>query len=216
MAEEKGAVLIVERGAEPGKVILVDRDAVTIGRLASNEIFIDDPYISRRHAQIRLKGEQFFLTDLGSKNGTFLNSQRVAAEPRPLHSGDEITLGLDRVALRFKQWGTTLTFPGTAPDEATPTVAVDGRAREVFINTKKLAPPLARKEFDLLWFLYQRRGTACSKDEIAAAVWPEREGGDVGDYEIEQCVHRLRVRIESDPSQPHHVITVRGYGYKLT
>ena len=55
-----------------------------------------------------------------------------------------------------------------------------------------------------------------SKNEIAAAGWPERTDGDVGDQEIEQSIRRIRLRIEPQPSKPRHIINVRGYGYKLS
>ena len=79
-----------------------------------------------------------------------------------------------------------------------------------------LAPPLSRKEFDVLNLLYQRRGEALSKDELAAAGWPERVDGDVADQDIEQCIRRLRLRVEPAPSRPTRILTIRGYGYKLT
>ncbi len=67
----------------------------------------------------------------------------------------------------------------------------------------------------MLDLLSQKRGEACSKDDIAVVGWPERNDGDVGDQEIEQSIRRLRLRIEPDPSQPRYIVTVRGFGYKL-
>jgi DNA-binding response OmpR family regulator len=73
---------------------------------------------------------------------------------------------------------------------------------------------LSPKEFDLLAYLYERQGQVCSKDDIANAVWPEY-AGSVYDYQIENLVRRLRAQIESDPTTPQLLITVRGRGYKL-
>ena len=95
-------------------------------------------------------------------------------------------------------------------------IIVDSKTREVWVWADKLEPPLSRKEFDVLELLYNRRGEACSKDEIAAVGWPERDGGAVGDSEIEQSIRRLRLRIESDPSKPEFITTVRGFGYRLS
>ena len=120
-----------------------------------------------------------------------------------------------QVILRFQEWGTTITLP-SIDQAASADLRVDDRKREIWIRGKKLEPPLSRKEFDVLHFLYQRRGEACIKDEIALRGWPEREGGDVGDQEIEQCIRRLRLRVEPDPSQPRYILTIRGYGYKLS
>ena len=68
-------------------------------------------------------------------------------------------------------------------------------------------PRLSRKEFDVLELLYQRRGEACKKDELAAHAWSERSSGDVSDQEIEQCVRRLRLRVEPDPSEPRYILS---------
>ena len=76
-------------------------------------------------------------------------------------------------------------------------------------------PPLSRKEFDVLELLYQSRGNAVSRDDIANVGWPERGDGDVGNQEIEQCIRRLRRRIEPDSRTPTYVVTVRGYGFKM-
>ncbi|RLC73381.1 MAG: transcriptional regulator, partial [Chloroflexi bacterium] len=55
---------------------------------------------------------------------------------------------------------------------------------------------------------------ACSKQEIAAAVWPEYQA-EVYDYQIESLVKRLREKLEPDPRHPALIITARGWGYKL-
>ena len=85
----------------------------------------------------------------------------------------------------------------------------------MWVQGTQLDPRLVRKEFAVIELLYQRGGEACSKDQIAIHAWPERTEGDVGDQEIEQCIRRLRLRVEPDPSQPQHIINIRGYGYKL-
>jgi len=61
-------------------------------------VTVDDPNVSRQHAEIRPRGGSWVLTDLGSTNGSQLNGRRLAA-PTVLKPGDEIELGT-----------TTLTF----------------------------------------------------------------------------------------------------------
>ena len=56
-------------------------------------------------------------------------------------------------------------------------------------------------------------GAAVSRDDVAGAGWPEREDGDVGNQEIEQCIRRIRRRIERDPSAPELIVTRRSFGY---
>ena len=216
MTSHPGAMLMVERGIDDASVIPLDQSVCMIGKSTSADIFADNPYVSRRHAQIVLQGGHFEFSDLGSKNGTFLNGARLSHdETSRLSSGDRIELAQGQVVLRFHEWGATATLPAPGHSESAD-LSVDLRSREVLVQGVKLEPPLSRKEFDVLGLLHQRKGEACSKDQLAEAGWPEREGGDVADQDIEQCIRRLRLRIEPDPSGPQYILTVRGYGYKLS
>lgn len=77
------------RGGTPGWVFRVDTDAVSIGRESNDINFPDDPFISGRHAQIQLVQGVLSVTDLGSRNGTFV---RVSSE-HVLKHGDYVFLG---------------------------------------------------------------------------------------------------------------------------
>jgi pSer/pThr/pTyr-binding forkhead associated (FHA) protein len=65
-------------------------DLTTIGRSPGNDIVLRDGYISGEHAQIRQGDENYFLEDLGSTNGTFINGVRIK-EPVILKNGDRIS-----------------------------------------------------------------------------------------------------------------------------
>jgi len=74
-----------------------------VGRDADNHLVIDDPLVSRHHALIRLlSGNQYYVTDLGSSNGTFLNG-RLVTVPALLKSGDEIQIGGAKLKLDWPQ-----------------------------------------------------------------------------------------------------------------
>jgi pSer/pThr/pTyr-binding forkhead associated (FHA) protein len=77
------------RGGQIGWVHRVEGDAVTIGRENNDINFPDDPFISGRHAELRISGGVLSVTDLGSRNGTFV---RVHNE-RVLTHGDYVFLG---------------------------------------------------------------------------------------------------------------------------
>lgn len=64
----------------------------TLGRSPTCDLVIEDPNVSRRHAQILLVGEQASLVDLGSRNGIQLNGQRIVGTV-PLHPGDRVQVG---------------------------------------------------------------------------------------------------------------------------
>jgi len=68
----------------------------TIGRLGDNTIAIDNPAVSSHHACVFREGDDFFVEDLGSKNGTFVNHTRVAARSL-LKDGDVIRVGTHTV-----------------------------------------------------------------------------------------------------------------------
>lgn len=74
-----------------GMKVAVDKQAVTIGRMPGSSIVIDDPKVSRQHAQVYLDQDQVILTDLGSTNGTFVNGRRVSRVV--LQGQDDIAIG---------------------------------------------------------------------------------------------------------------------------
>ena len=67
-------------------------DETTIGRSSNNDIVIKDPYISKKHALIEKENEFYFIKDLGSSNGTFVNDEQVLNSIR-LEHGDSIKIG---------------------------------------------------------------------------------------------------------------------------
>jgi serine phosphatase RsbU (regulator of sigma subunit) len=70
----------------------LNRPRTTIGRSARNDLCIEDPFTSRLHAEVRKRGDAFWLSDLGSANGTMLNGVRLTA-PVQLRDRDLIRIG---------------------------------------------------------------------------------------------------------------------------
>lgn len=83
-------VELVELAPLPGKRVRVDRE-LTIGRQGC-DVTIASPQISRRHAQIASSGDDAEITDLGSRNGTFVNDARIAGA-QALSPGDRVRVG---------------------------------------------------------------------------------------------------------------------------
>jgi serine phosphatase RsbU (regulator of sigma subunit)/pSer/pThr/pTyr-binding forkhead associated (FHA) protein len=81
-------------------VVLRD-DSTTLGRLPGQDLVLNDPLVSRRHAVIAHQNGAYIVIDQNSTHGTFLNGRRT--ERAELHSGDELQLGsLNGVALHFR------------------------------------------------------------------------------------------------------------------
>ena len=72
------------------QVVPLNSSVINIGRRLDNHIIIDDPRVSRAHAQLRIVRERFVLFDLNSSGGTFVNGQR--ADQSVLYPGDVISL----------------------------------------------------------------------------------------------------------------------------
>ena len=66
-------------------------DVVTMGRHPKSDIFLDDITVSRRHAEVRREGSRYWVRDVGSLNGTYVNRER--ADDRELLEGDELQIG---------------------------------------------------------------------------------------------------------------------------
>jgi uncharacterized caspase-like protein/pSer/pThr/pTyr-binding forkhead associated (FHA) protein len=91
-AAVKTARLIVQQGANPGAIYPLRAETSTIGRSDGLEVTIRDTLISRRQARITLRDGDYFIEDLLSANGTFVNSQKIAGL-RALKDGDQIAAG---------------------------------------------------------------------------------------------------------------------------
>jgi hypothetical protein len=107
---------------------------VTLGKASSNDVSLEhDETVSRLHAVFESLGFAWSLRDMGSRNGTFLNGERITAE-RVLRSGDEVRVGKTRVIFwEVKDSG-------------------DGRLDEETVTAQPVeqAPQLTRRELDVL------------------------------------------------------------------
>ena len=87
----ESAMVFIHRGPSRGARFLITSAGTTIGRAPSNEIFLDDVTVSRSHASISKEGKAFIFNDLGSLNGSYINSKQSSTHT--LVTGDEIQIG---------------------------------------------------------------------------------------------------------------------------
>ena len=79
-----------------GRTIVVGPAGAVLGRSRDADVVLNDPNVSRHHAEVRPSGGSWIVNDLGSTNGIKLNGRRVRG-PESLKPGDEIELGTSRV-----------------------------------------------------------------------------------------------------------------------
>ncbi len=84
-------LFVVPHGPKAGARYSLDEDLVTLGRHPKSDIFLDDITVSRRHAEVRRDGARYWVSDVGSLNGTYVNRER--ADDRELADGDELQVG---------------------------------------------------------------------------------------------------------------------------
>jgi hypothetical protein len=85
------ALVIRAGGGRVGESFAIDRERMSIGRRPDAEVFLDDVTVSRDHALLVRRGEQWYLDDCGSLNGTYVNRSRI--ESQRLQEGDEVQIG---------------------------------------------------------------------------------------------------------------------------
>lgn len=96
---ELGRLVVVASTGDPPPGSVFALDAVTtIGRDVNNTVVIDDPFASGDHAALTFRGRAWYVEDLGSTNGTYVNGSPVEGVA-PLGFGDEIQVGQARFRL---------------------------------------------------------------------------------------------------------------------
>jgi hypothetical protein len=99
--QAKNWTVAVERGPKELRGVKITvRGPVIIGRSPGSDIVIGAEYVSGRHARFSIMGQNLFIEDLGSTNGTAVNGQRIT-EPTVLKSGDVVNVGDVAIRVRF-------------------------------------------------------------------------------------------------------------------
>jgi hypothetical protein len=204
----QGALLVLHEAQEIRQSWPLDAEETTIGRWSDNDIVIADRWISRHHARIVRQGLRYTIEDLGSKNGTFVNGQRLTG-PQELEDGDRI-----QVAPKYEF--TFVDTEATAPVRPMgPRLRLDAAQRRVWVTGLEILPPLSPAQFAFLELLSREPDRVLNRDEIIAAVWPDSVALGVSDEAIDSLVRRLRKRLaEVDPAH-NYILAVRGHGFRL-
>lgn len=148
---ETKARLVVRIGAQHDQDYTLTQDVTIIGREGINDLIINDAEVSRRHCRVIRKENQYTIEDLGSTNGTFLNSQRVTTATL-LYHGDTLELGKTVTMIFLNQQGS----------------AEAGQESPV-------ADPLENAPIDESFYLHERADPSPPPPESAEPETPEEE-----------------------------------------
>ena len=96
MTHEGAALVIRSGGGRAGESFPLEKDRLTVGRRPDSDIFLDDVTVSRDHAILVRRGNDYYLDDCGSLNGTYVNRSRI--ESHRLTDGDELQVGKYKLA----------------------------------------------------------------------------------------------------------------------
>ncbi|PJF41017.1 MAG: hypothetical protein CUN54_03000 [Phototrophicales bacterium] len=213
MSENESPILIIQDDTEPAQHWPVTRDEIVLGRVDDCDIVLADRQVSRKHIRIFRDGEQYYIEDLNSKNGTWVNGQQLRGV-RELQDNDEIQVAL-ATRIQFIGKGSTTPLTSKPGDALNGRLQIDQTTRRVFIGGVELDPPLSLPQYRLLELLYLHGGGICTRDTVVESVWPEVDSEGVSEQAIDALVRRLRDRIaEVDPDW-QYIVTVRGHGFRL-
>jgi len=178
-------------------------------------VVIVDRQVSRYHARIERAPEGILLEDLGSKNGTYCNGERMDA-PVLLKDGDMIQVALVQ---HFAYMSSDATMPldtGVLPvEKPRGRLRLDLQSRRVWVKDVEIVPPLSLQQFRLLQSLDRRRGEVVTRQELIDEIWGEDEAQGVSEQAFDALVRRLRERLLSLDPDLNYIVTVRGHGLRL-
>jgi len=211
MANQEYAMLILQSDAGQGRHWSLNRPEMYIGRHADCDIVLDDRKVSRQHARIVRDQRGYTLTDLKSKNGTFINGESLTGDHH-LEDGDEVQIAVS-FRLAFVDAGATVPlFFEQMPQRG---LTLDRETREVYVDEKVLTPALSPAQYRLLETLYDNQDRIVNRDEVVHAVWPDSAGEGVSEQAIDALVRRLRDRLAEIDAGRNFIVTVRGHGFRL-
>ncbi len=184
------------------------RGSCSIGRAASNQVALSSEKVSRRHALIQVQREkEFWLVDFGSRNGTYLNGQRII-QPSRLQALDRIKIGPFEFVFHLVQPEATAS-PGTVVGDRTVT---DIRPEKCWllvadlINSTRLAKELPLEELPMVtgrWVAECKQTIEEHRGRINQflgdgffAYWHDRDQAEVA---VANALHALRRMQEQAP-----------------
>lgn len=183
---------------------VLDFRVCTIGRADGCDILLNHDMVSRLHATIEYDRGRYLLRDAESKNGTFVNRQRVR-NIYQLKDHDLVGFGTMSPSFRFIDPDPTCTHPQM--------LFFDSRQDMFYIGQQPVS--LSREQMQLLLHLYNHAGGCCARRECIKAIW--EEATDMGSYDkaLSDLVYKLRAKLREITPTADYIETRAGFGYVL-
>jgi hypothetical protein len=214
MTQGEKPVIVIHEGERAGQRWTIQNDSMLVGRGTECDLVLPERQVSRQHIRIRIEGETYYIEDLDSKNGTWVNGQQLKGE-RLLKDGDEIQIAL-AVKMSFLESEATAPLSVDSPlSGASGRLRLDRDSRRVFIGDREIDPPLSLPQYRLLELLIDAHGGICTREQVIEAVWPEAVSDGVSEQAIDALVRRLRDRLAEVDTEHQYIVTVRGHGFRL-
>ncbi|MEM7340223.1 MAG: FHA domain-containing protein [Actinomycetota bacterium] len=183
----------------------------TVGRSEANDIVITADGVSRFHAEVVQAGTGHRLTDLGSRNGTFVNGEPVSPDGHILSDGDLVVFG-GVEGFRYLDPGATPIVPRIGKLQG---VWIDPDTDAVWVDAHPVEPELSARQFHLLQMLVAAEGRPVERRDIVSAVWADVDARGVSDDAVTALIKRLRSRLREAAPESDYVDIVRGRGVRL-
>ncbi|WP_078498249.1 FHA domain-containing protein [Paenibacillus selenitireducens] len=219
--------LIVKQGVpyQEDTTIPLEKSCVVIGRTTDSaedtDIAFSSIFVSRKHFAIHEENGQYYIEDLDSKNGTYVNHNRLQPNEKTLlQHTDHISLAHGHVLLTFSTYNLNDTidivpFLKAANAMLVTDLSLDPIKQELSVHDECFA--FSEKEYKCIELLVQNQRQFVSKDEIKTYVWPERspsidEIPDVSSEEVNALIYRIRQKTQ----QVLAIENIRSKGYILS
>lgn len=208
--EIKNTPLLIAQNGKLNSMQWLIEDEMVIGRENDCDLVIDDRQVSRRHARVFQTPQGVFLEDLNSKNGSYVNHKRIEGKVQ-ISEGDVIQIALIQ---EFLFIASDSTIP-LSEEQAYRVLHIDQENNVVWVNGKKIDPPLSIQQYILLLCLSEHMDGIVSRTDIVARVWADSSGAGISNEAIDALVRRLRYRLAEYDANTEFIETVRGYGFRF-
>ncbi len=179
-AGDRGAYLVLQAGNRWSDIFrLVPPAQATLGRASSNQIVIRSDQASRRHTQISWQNDCWFVQDMGSRNGTFLNGQKISS-PHELDDGDLIEIAGFSIQFTKQIHGTTThniesaIVKQSTDDQLTmemdPSQITDRRRKSQYLHSAQGDPGTSTASHQLLRLAFSVARIESVNDAVDAAL----------------------------------------------